>query len=212
MIMRNVIFVILTAVIFSGCATRLTEVKKSDLKNQLAAMVKTDQVAAFRWEKQWDSYKESVFTAHKVHVEKLFKQYGYLGFDKVGKDGSDNFWLIVQHCDKFPGFQKKVLRAMDKQVQKKNANPKNYAYLYDRVEVNAGHKQLFGTQVEYDVAKTGRAFVKNGLTDSVNVDILRKRYDLNPLKEYLNIMTTMHYEMNKARYQGLGITKPSLYE
>lgn len=209
--MRNTIYITLITVIFSGCAMKLTDVRKSSLKNELVAMVKTDQIAAFRWERQWDSYKDSVFTAHKVQVEKLFKQYGYLGFDKVGQDGSDNFWLIVQHCDKFPKFQKRVLRSMHKEVQKKNANPKNYAYLYDRVEVNAGRKQLFGTQVDYEVEKTGKAFVKNGLSDSANVDSHRKAYDLNPLKEYLNIMTTMHYEMNKVRYQGMGITRPTLY-
>lgn len=209
--MRNIICIVLITVVFSGCSKKLTDVKKLDLKNKLAAIVKTDQIAAFRWEKQWDNFKDSVFTSHKVQVEKLFKKYGYLGFDKVGQDGSDNFWLIVQHCDKFPEFQKKVLIAMNKEVQNKNANPKNYAYLYDRLEVNAGNKQLFGTQVEYEVETSGRAFVKHGLTDSVNVDLHRKKYDLNPLKEYLNIMTKMHYEMNKARYQGMGIAKPVLY-
>lgn len=209
--MKYRIYITLITVIFSSCAIKLTDARKSSLKNELAAMVKTDQIAAFRWEKQWDTYKDSVFTAHKLQVEKLFKQYGYLGFDKVGQDGSDNFWLIVQHCDKFPEFQKRVLTAMNKEVQKKNANPKNYAYLFDRVEVNAGRRQLFGTQVDYEVEKTGRAFVKNGLTDSSNVDSHRKAYDLNSLKEYLNMMTTMHYEMNKARYQGMGVAKPTLY-
>jgi hypothetical protein len=141
----------------------------------------------------------------------MFKKYGFLGFDKVGKEGSNNFWLIIQHCDKYPEFQREVLKAMDKDVKKGNASPGNYAYLYDRVKVNAGEKQLFGTQVVYEVATTGRAIPKNGLIDSANVDKIRKEYEMGTLKEYLNLMTTQHYEMNKEYYQGKGINKPNLY-
>lgn len=176
---------------------KLTVDKKLYLKNELEEMVKTDQIAGSHWEKEWDKYRDSVFTTHKLQVEKMFNKYSFLGFDKVGKDGSNNFWLIVQHSDKFPEFQKKILKAMDKEVKKGNANPNNYAYLYDRVEANASHKQLFGTQLDYEVETTGKAFPKFGLIDSVNVDKIRKEYNLEPLKDYLNQMTTMHYEMNK---------------
>ena len=117
----------------------------------------------------------------------------------------------MQHCDKFPEFQKKILKEMNKEVKKKNANPNNYAYLYDRVEANAGRKQLFGTQLNYEVETTGRAYPKFGLIDSANVDKIRKEYNLEPLKDYLNEVTTMHYEMNKEHYQKKGITKPNLY-
>jgi len=141
----------------------------------------------------------------------MFNTYGFLGFNKIGEEGSNNFWLIVQHCDKFPDFQKLILKSMDKEVKKGNANPSNYAYLYDRVEVNAGRKQLFGTQLEYEVNTTGRAFPKFGLVDSVNVDKIRKEYNLNPLREYLNQMTTMHFEMNIEHYQKMGITAPNLF-
>lgn len=183
-------------------------------------MVKIDQVAASipqgkykeYTKEQWTHFKDSVFTSDKIRVEAMFKKYGFLGFDKVGKDGSNHFWLLVQHCDKFPEFQKKVLKEMDKEVKKNNANPNNYAYLYDRVQVNAGEKQLFGTQVTYEVNTTGRAIPKIGLSDSLHVDQLRNEYNLGPLKEYLNEMTTLHYEMNKEVYQKMGIKAPNLYE
>jgi hypothetical protein len=209
--MRKITYIGLTAIVLTGCAIKLADNKKVSLKNELQEMVKTDQIAAFHWEKEWEKYKDSVFTTHKIRVEKMFNKYGFLGFDKVGKDGSNNFWLIVQHCDKFPDFQKKILKAMNKEVKKGNANPNNYAYLYDRVEANAKRKQLFGTQVDYEVNSTGRAFPKFGLVDSANVDNIRKEYGLEPLKVYLNQMTTMHFEMNKEHYQKMGIIKPNLY-
>jgi len=209
--MKKNIFNLVLIVVLASCAIKLTDNEKASLKNELKEMVKTDQIAAFHWEKEWEGYKDSIFTMHKIQAEKMFNKYGYLGYNKVGKEGSDDFWLIVQHSDKFPDFQRKILKAMDNEVKKGNANPNNYAYLYDRIEVNAGRKQLFGTQIDYEVNSTGRAFPRFGLLDSTNVDKIRNEYNLSPLKEYLNQMTTMHYEMNKEHYQKMGITKPDLY-
>lgn len=217
--MAKVVSLLTFIMILSSCAIRLTDDKKAAIKNELAEMVKSDQVAAnikkgpykdYTTE-QWNHFKDSVFSVHQQRLAVIFKKYGFPGISMVGKDGSFNFWLMVQHCDKFPAFQRKVLKAMKKEVKKQNANPNNYAYLFDRVQVNAGKKQLFGTQLSYQVATTGRAFPRNGLLDSVNVDKIRKEYDLPPLKDYLNQVTEMHYEMNKKSYQEKGVMKPDLY-
>ncbi len=215
--MKILIFTLL--LFLTACSVRLTDDKKNALKRELENMVETDQVAAYipqgkyksYSKEEWNHFKDSVFTSHTVRVERIFNRYGFPGFDKVGKDGSNHFWLLVQHSDKYPSFQKRVLKAMDKEVKKENANAGNYAYLYDRVEVNAGQKQLFGTQVTYEVNRTGRAILKNGLIDSVNVDKRRKEYGLEPLVEYLNSMTGMHYEMNKERYEQMGVKSADLY-
>jgi hypothetical protein len=217
--MKKTIPFLLISIFLTNCAARLTTDKKNYLKNELEGMVKFDQIAAYipqgkykeYTQEQWQEFKDSVFTNNKIMVEKIFHKYGFLGFNKVGKDGSHNFWLIIQHCGKYPEFQKKMLKSMDKEVKKGNANPNDFAYLYDRVKVNAGEKQLFGTQVIYETKTTGRAVPKVGLVDSANVDRLRKKYNLEPLKEYLNSMTTNHYEMNKEHYFKMGIVKPNLY-
>lgn len=217
--MKSIATILIISILLTSCATRLTNNKKAHLKNELEDMVEIDQIAAYIPQgkykdysrEQWDNFKDSVFTNNKIKVEAMFNKYGFLGFDKVGKEGSNHFWLLVQHFDKYPEFQKRVLKAMDKEVIMKNANGTDYAYLYDRVKVNAGEKQLFGTQVTYETETTGRAIPKNGLIDSADVDKKRMEYNLEPLKDYLNEMTTAHYEMNKVHYQKLGITKPNLY-
>ncbi|WP_367915399.1 DUF6624 domain-containing protein [Leadbetterella sp. DM7] len=208
-----------TVLMLTGCTKRLSEKKKTELQDELKRMVAVDQEAAWvRPEKykdysgeRWEQFKDSVFTTHTLRLEEIYRKHGFMGFDKVGEEGSNHFWLMVQHADKYPDFQKKILRAMDKEVKKGNANPRNYAYLYDRVRINAGQKQRFGTQVDYDVDGTGRARPKSGLSDSTHVDEIRKQYQLEPLKEYLNMMTEMHYEMNKKHYESKGIMKPDLY-
>ncbi len=221
--MKHVCVVVLLVTMF-GCqgVRRISEQQKSDLREELKTMVKTDQIAANRPQflsgnyknytnAQWEQYKDSVFTSHKNRLEVLFGRYGFPGYDKVGADGSKAFWLMVQHCDKFPDFQRKVLKSMNSEVKKNNANPENYAYLYDRVKVNAKEKQMFGTQVNYLINTTGRAVPKIGLSDSLNVDQHRLKHKLVPLKEYLNQMTRLHYDMNKAHYEKMGIMQPDLY-
>lgn len=205
-----------------SCASNnyLTESERISIKKELLNMVEQDQIAANPRQgkyksystERWKAFKDSVFSSHKQKLEIYYKKYGFLGFDKVGKEGATHFWLLVQHFDEFPDFQKRILKDMEKEVKKDNANPKDFAYLYDRVQINSNKKQKFGTQVEYESETTGRAFPKNGLVDSANVDAIRFKYGLTPLKDYLNNMTIMHFEMNKDQYEKQGVHSPNLYE
>lgn len=183
------------AIFQTGCAIRLTEEKKANLKVELDQMVKVDQIATKAHpngnysnytQERWYRFRDSVHTNNKIRVEKIFNKYGFLGYNSVGKEGSKHFWLLVQHSDKYLEFQNKVLKAMNKEVKKRNASPSDYAYLYDRIKVKAGEKQKFGTQLSYDSA--GRPFAAIGLIDSANVDKYRKAYELEPLKDYYHFI------------------------
>ncbi|WP_414653843.1 DUF6624 domain-containing protein [Hymenobacter sp.] len=100
-------------------------------------------------------------------LEAIVKKVGFPGFKQVGETSSKNFWLLVQHADAHPAFQQEVLKLMLLEVQRKNANSRNYAYLVDRVALNGGQPQTYGTQVEYkaDGQPTPRT-----LFDPANVD------------------------------------------
>jgi hypothetical protein len=178
-----------------SCAVRLTDDQRNQLKNELVEMVKVDQIASNLptgkyldyTKEQWSSFRDSVRATIRIRVEKMFDKYGFLGYNKVGKEGSYNFWLLVQHSDKHPEFQKRVLKAMNKELRKGNAGPGEYAYLYDRIKVKAGEKQKFGTQVSYDSA--GHPFPAVGLIDSANVDKFRKAYNMTSLKDYYEMIS-----------------------
>jgi len=194
----------------------VSEKEKVQLKQELGAMVIADQVAAKMSEgkykdytaAQWAAFTDSVFGTHKLRLEQLFTRYGFPGYDLVGEEGSKNFWLMVQHCDHWPDFQLKVLDAMDKEVKRHNADPKNYAYLTDRVRVNTGQKQLYGTQLQYK--KTECQAIPKPMSDSLNVNLRRKALGMEPIELYLNRMTQFNFQMNKARYEAAGITAPTL--
>lgn len=214
---KTLLFFALIIIISCVSKSKIYETEKQKIINELSGMVKIDQKYAgipfdnyLKNERKFYLDRDSINKLNKEKIDNYIKKYGYLGFDKVGKDGSHNFWLIVQHSDNFPDFQKKVLKMMEKEVNKNNANKPNYAYLFDRIRKNEKQKQFFGTQVEYN--KLGQATPKFGLEDSINVDERRKKYELEPLKEYLNRMTEAHYKMNKDSFISQGIEKPQLYK
>lgn len=195
--MKKLLFLTL-AILLTGCKTKkLSELERENIKKELSEMVEIDQKYAgipfgsyTTNTKKFFTDRDSINKVNKEKIDNYIKKYGFLGFDKVGEEGSNNFWLIVQHSDNFTDFQKRVLKMMKKEVDKNNANKPNYAYLFDRIRANAKQKQYFGTQCSYN--KLGQATPKYGLEDSINVDERRKKYELEPLKEYLNERTIAH--------------------
>lgn len=224
--MKKIASILLVGFFIIGCKNKNAEKKTIDekvefsqeLADELKRMAEVDQIAAYipqgeykkMTEEEWNSFKDSVFTTHQKRLKQVFDKHGFIGFDLVGEEGSQNFWLMVQHSDKNPDFQKEVLQKMKIEVSKENADPSSYGMLVDRVQLNTGQKQVFGTQVTYNM-ETGQAYPKS-LEDSLHVNQKRKSIGLEPLEEYLNGMTQMHFEMNKKYYTEKGITEPKLYE
>ncbi|WP_276483293.1 DUF6624 domain-containing protein [Paraflavitalea pollutisoli] len=219
--MTKQFWIVLLALLSAGAPTAYSQPQKRTfnkvLADSLRRMTIVDQEAAnIRQGKYkdytleaWDHFKDSVFKTHAQILEKFFDQHGYPGIDFVGKEGEHDFWLMVQHSDHNPAFQEKVLNAMQKEVQRNNADKKNFAYLTDRLYLNTGRKQLYGTQVIYrrDICQ---AYPKP-TDDSTHINDRRKAVGLPTVEEYLNLMTNMHFEMNKANMEERGIKGPTLY-
>lgn len=135
------------------------------------------------------------FARHQPVLEVIIKQYGYPGFRQVGEKSANNFWLLVQHADAHPDFQRQILKHMALEVKAKNASPVNYAYLTDRVAENSGQPQEYGTQVIYEGPGLGKAVPKS-LRDPQNVNKRRAAIGMEPLESYLGRMSKMHEDMN----------------
>jgi hypothetical protein len=173
----------------------------SVLYKKLDTMFKEDQ--KWRWQyiklnrkEKVDYDKETISrnmfktdSLNQLEVKRIFSQYGYPGFSRVGEHGSVAFWALVQHCDDDVAFQKKVLVQMVKEVKRHNADPKHFALLQDRVLANEGKKQIYGTQVHFNIASQKNTPLP--IQDSLNVDIRRKAIGLSSLKDYLKEMDAL---------------------
>lgn len=143
---------------------------------------------------------QKIIRSNFPSIKAIANKYGFPGYDLVGKESSNNYWLLVQHSDFDVPFQKQILKLMKVQVDKKNASGQNYAYLIDRINLNEGKQQVYGTQVNMG---------ENGTTikpciDTTNLDKRRLSVGLTPIKDYLKKCDEMFYEMNKGR-----LKKPS---
>ena len=219
--MNRILMLLLFTITLSSYSQETSKNKKSqfnqEILNELEQLFKIDQIAAGVQkgsykklsEKEWNSFKDSVFNSNQKRIEILFNQYGFLGYDLVGERGSSIFWTLVQHLDHTPAFQKRVLAKMKIEVLNGNAKPSDYGYLVDRVQINTGKQQVYGTQVDYNWKKC-QAYPIN-LKDSIHVNNRRNQIGLAPLEVYLNEMSQFHFELNKETFLNLGITEPTLY-
>ncbi|MGI4752028.1 MAG: DUF6624 domain-containing protein [Janthinobacterium lividum] len=128
-------------------------------------------------------------------IKSIADTYGFPGYDLVGKESSQNYWMLVQHSDFDVPFQKRVLKLMKVQVDKKNASGQKYAYLIDRINLNEGKQQIYGTQVNMG----GNGTTIKPCIDTTNLDKRRLAVGLTPIKDYLKKCDDAFYEMNKDR-------------
>lgn len=142
--------------------------------------------------------QHSNFARHQPVLEAIVVKHGYPSFKQVGEASSNNFWLLVQHADAYPAFQRQVLQLMLPQVQSHNANPRNYAYLFDRIAENAGQLQEYGTQVTYKGPGIGKAEPRS-LRDPANVNKRRAAIGMETLEQYLEMNNKMHEQMNASK-------------
>lgn len=121
-------------------------------------------------------------SVNRAEAKAILKQYGWPKLSDIGKDGQNNFWLLVQHADDDVLFQKNALDSMEKLRDTKEINLENYAFLYDRVLCNLNYRQVYGTQVNWSEHGEATGFRRIFIEDEV--DARRKDLGLLPLSIY----------------------------
>jgi len=120
------------------------------------------------------------------HLRDIFTKYGFPNYDLVGEKGSSNFWLLVQHQDRHPSFQDSVLVKMKIEVDSNKASASNYAYLVDRVKVNKGEPQVYGTQMQMNSDTT--SFEPKDVIEPSRLNERRKSVGLDSIESYIQMM------------------------
>lgn len=149
-----------------------------------------------------------IFDRHIPFLKDIYNKIGYPTIELVGKESSSKFFTMVQHSDSDVKFQEDMLEKVTKEMKTGNVSSKDYAFLTDRVQLAQNKPQIYGTQTGFN--SVGQAFSRD-LMDSLNVNKRRKEIGLNPIEEYLNESTKMHFQMNKSHLESKGIKEPKLY-
>jgi hypothetical protein len=165
-------------------AAREAAIKDPALRRELADLVKQDQAARMAYTaavkaggKGDFSAADAADAATLVVLHRVVAASGWPGKPMVGDEGAHDAWLLVQHMDKDPAFQKQVLGLMKELVKTDEVEEVEYAYLYDRVAVAEHRKQLYGTQ--FDAHQQPQP-----IEDEAHVDARRNAVGLGTMDEY----------------------------
>jgi hypothetical protein len=169
--------------------SRHASIKAPDLRSELLRRTNVDQdarTAMIKWSSkrglkddsqsaeekaEFKALSAAIRTADKENtswLKQVVENRGWPTRTLVGQDGASAAWLLVQHADAEPKFQRKCLDLMAK-LPREEVSQQNVAYLTDRVLLAEGKKQLYGTQF---MTVNGKLRPRP-LEDEPNVDKLR---------------------------------------
>ena len=89
---------------------------------------------------------EAVHVAHTARLRELIAEHGWPADDIAGADGAKAAWFITQHAVGEPRFQREALRLVRGCIAQGRVPAWNAAYLEDRIAMQEGRPQRFGTQ------------------------------------------------------------------
>jgi hypothetical protein len=128
---------------------------------------------------------ESLHNRNAKILNEIMGTIGYPTIDNIGKEATEAAWLVIQHSIGQPKFMKKCVEFLQSAVNENKADPKNLAYLTDRIAGFEGKPQLYGTQFDWD--ENGK-LSPNRFDELTKVNERRKSIGLNTLEEQTEII------------------------
>lgn len=142
-----------------------------------AAEMSPDTAALRRYVERQDS----VDAANISRLKEIVREHGWPGRQAAGPEAAEAAFLIAQHATSDPAFQETYLEFLRAEYERGQVSGGAVALLTDRVRVQRGLPQLYGTQLSI---QDGR-LVLDPIEDEENVDERRGALGLGPLAEYL---------------------------
>lgn len=142
-----------------------------------------------------DYWARRLATAHAIRrdaantqlLSALLEDLDWVDAHRFGLRIASHAWLIVQHADADPDFQREVLGRMAPYLDNGGVRARDYAYLFDRVAVNSGELQRYGTQPQRECNDDG-SLSPRPLEDPERVDERRAELGMEPMAEAMATM------------------------
>ena len=118
--------------------------------------------------------------ANITEIDSILNEFGWPGRDRVG-DECVSIWLVLQHAD--IESQTKALPMLKSAAEKGDLDLSAIAMLEDRILVNSGKRQIYGTQYYYEDGEGVKKRIIYPIEDIEDVDNRRGAAGLQPLRE-----------------------------
>lgn len=145
----------------------------------------TEEEKNYFW-KEFSKRFASLDHENTENLKDILLHYNWITITDFGEKADNNAWLIAQHADNDRDFQIQVLSILEPLITTKETNPKNFAFLYDRVAVSWAdptkrRPQKYGTQ---GMCTGPGTWEPMEIEDPKNVDTRRVSVGLPSLEEY----------------------------
>ncbi len=93
---------------------------------------------------EWEETVLPIDDANTARLREIIAEHGWPGHRLVGAAGANAAWLLAQHAP--DEFQEECLPLLENAVAEGDASRRDLAYLMDRVLMQRGDPQIYGTQ------------------------------------------------------------------
>lgn len=125
---------------------------------------------------------KQIDSINAIKVQQIIDEFGWLGESRIGSEANQTLFLTIQHVDDLI-VQEKYLPILEQAVKDGNAEAWQFAFLTDRILMNQGKYQIFGTQIITGEKPEDSYIVP--LQNPEKVDELRQEVGLESLNDYL---------------------------
>lgn len=169
--------------------------KNKEISQQLISMSKADLKLTLKGPQDPAANNVNVYRQNRVQLEQIIEKIGWPTISKVGEEASGSAWLIAQHVDFDVPFQEKCLKLM--QAEPKDVDLAALANLTDRVAVNKGEDQTYGTQ--FYMNEEG-SIVPRPIKDRNSLNARRTKMGLDDFEVYIERMRKDHDKIVKTKF------------
>ncbi|MFD7341087.1 DUF6624 domain-containing protein, partial [Streptomyces violascens] len=122
----------------------------------------------------------------------LVAEGGWPGRSRVGEEGCRAALVIALHADHDRSLQSRLLDALHQAATRGEATPAQWAHLQDRLLVNSGKPQLYGTQYVYRPNESGGRLELLPVDEPDALDRRRAQVGLSPHGEKAQLLRRHH--------------------
>lgn len=151
------------------------------LREELLAMRAADQAARTSSSVTAEAAM-MVDRRNTTRLKEIVDRHGWPTYSLVGRDGADAAFLLAQHADMDPEFQKRALSLMEPLIASGEATASNYAYLWDRTHA----PQRFGTQGR---CVGNSEWAPREIEHPEEVEVRRASVGLPSMREYIAVVS-----------------------
>lgn len=119
--------------------------------------------------------------ANAAWLKTVLARIGWFDIPRSGRNASQAAWLIVQHSDHDRAWQAEILETLRPRQPRGDVQARHVAYLVDRVAVNGGRPQTYGTQGR---CMPSGEWQPRAVIDPENLDRRRAEVELEPIAAY----------------------------